>query len=79
MYKYAEGCLEFKNFLECTSVCDNILTNSEHKEDPIIIKSKVLKGKAEFHSYKRKLQYLLMNPNLRLTKEGRFNLLWMKY
>ena len=72
MFKYAEGCLEFKNFLECISVCDNILTNSEHEEDPIFIKSKVLKGKAEFYSYKRKLQYLLLNPNIRLTKEGRF-------
>ena len=72
MFNYAEGCLEFKNFLECISVCDNILTNSEHKEDPIFIQSKVLKGKAAFFCYKRKLQYLLMNPNLRLTKEGRF-------
>lgn len=36
-----------------------------------MMQSKILKGKAWFYSYKRKLQSVLVNPNIRMTKEGR--------
>ena len=69
---YAKGCLEFKNFFECIEVCDLILKAEEDQSIlSIMIYSKITKGKARFYSYKRKLYYILVNANIRETKEGR--------
>ena len=68
--KYAQGCLEFRNFFECIDMCDSILKDKKDKTD-IEIQAKIIKGKASFYSYKRKLQYITINPNIRAIKEGR--------
>ena len=62
--------MKFKNFFECIGVCDNILKTYKDKADSSLMQCKMLKGKARFYSYKRKLQHALENPNVRLTKEG---------
>lgn len=36
----------------------------------VMTETKVLKGKARFYGYKRKLMNILVNKNIRLTKEG---------
>lgn len=70
LLEYADGCLEFKNFFECIEVCNSIL-KTKTGSSSLIIRTKITKGKARFYSYKRKLQYILVNANIRVTKEGR--------
>lgn len=41
------------------------------KQESIMMQTDITKGKARFHSYKRKLQYILVKENIRVTKEGR--------
>ena len=67
LLQYAKGCLEFMNYFECIEVCDKILKNNE--DESITIQAKIVKGKARFYSYKRKLHYVLLNTNIRETKD----------
>ncbi len=71
LLQYANGCLEFKNYFESIEVCETIMKTTENSSSDIIEQAKITKGKARFYSYKRKLHYLLLNPNMRVTKEGR--------
>ena len=64
---YAKCCYEFKNFFECVETCDAIL---RRKEAETMMQTKVIKGKAKFHAYKRKLMEYVVNKNIRVTKEG---------
>ena len=38
--------------------------------DSVTIQTRLIKGKASFHVYKRKLQYFIVNDKIRPTKEG---------
>lgn len=67
---YANGCLEFKNYLECIETCDNILKTKEKQGSQVMMQTKILKGKARFYAYKKKFNHILANNNLRVTKEG---------
>ena len=69
LLKYSKCCLEFKNYLECIEVCDVIIKMKQGES--IMMQAKITKGKARFYSYKRKLNQILVNNNIRATKEGR--------
>ena len=67
---YANGCLKFKNYVECIEVCD-VIISTECNKSKLMLQAKITKGKASFYVYKRKLQYVLVNDNIITTKEGR--------
>ena len=63
--------MHFKNYSECIEVCDTILDIEQDKHsDSVILRARVIKGKASFHTYKRKLQYFTVNHMIRHTREG---------
>lgn len=62
--------MESKNYLESVEVCDSILKTKEKQRKFVMMQSKLVKGKARFYVYKRKLMHYLMNKNMRVTKEG---------
>lgn len=69
---YAFACLEFKNYLECAEICDVILQTEENDTNSdIMMKAMIAKGQARFYSYKRKLQQIVIDSNVRQSKEGR--------
>lgn len=71
MLRYANGCLEFKNYNDCIEVCDIVITAITNGTDPTSIEAKIIKGKAKFYVYKQKLQHILVNGNVVATPEGR--------
>lgn len=52
-------------------MCDTILSTNESNSNLLMMQAKVVKGKATFYSYKRKLSQILVNSNIRATEEGR--------
>lgn len=61
--------MEFENYFECIEVCDTIIKTKQ--DEDIIAQTKITKGKARFHSYKRKLHQFFVKSSIRATKEGR--------
>ena len=66
---YANGCLNFKNYLECIEICDSAIKSknciqNEGDSATKLIQMKIIKGKAQFYAYKRKLQYLIANDDI---------------
>ena len=65
--KYAEGCYKFGIYFEAAKFCSMIITNSDLDRE-LLDNAKLLKGKALFYSYQRKLLYLMEKKNL-MSKE----------
>ena len=58
--KYARGCYKLEYYLEVVVVCSDILANMPD-QDQLNNDVKLLKGKAMFHVYQRKMWYLMEN------------------
>ena len=68
---YSTTCLESKNYFECIEVCDKILAKKSEIDTDIMVQTMITKGKARFHSYKRKLQQHFVLNDITMSKEGR--------
>ena len=64
---YAEGCYKFGCYAEAAAECSEIITSSS-EDKQLRNQAKLLKGKALFFSYQRKIMYLMEKDSL-LNKE----------
>lgn len=59
--KYAQGCYEFKGYFESALVCSNVLETLSDSQKQLKCEMILLKGKAFFHIYQRKIWYVMEN------------------
>ena len=58
--KYAHGCYKFEAYSEAVVVCSEIIEGAEEKKhEELKHQAILLKGKAVFYNYQRKMQYLM--------------------
>lgn len=65
--KYAEGCYKLEFYAEAVTLCSNIFENSSDKQ--LCSRAKLLKGKAMFYDYQRKIMYLMEKKFLNKEEE----------
>ena len=59
--RYVQGCYKFEGYFEAFLVCSEIVESISDGQDQLMHEMKLLKGKASFHIYQRKIWYLMEN------------------
>ena len=59
--RYAQGCYELKGYFESVLVCSNVLETLSDSQEQLKYEMILLKGKASFHIYQRKLWHVMEN------------------
>ena len=61
--KYAEGCYKFECYEEVYCVCSKLIEYIDEYNEHIKCQANLLKGKAVFYSYQRKIMYYMVNKS----------------
>lgn len=70
--KYAQGCYKFESYSETSLVCSKIIENAKEKEHEKLKQQAILlKGKAVFYGYQRKIFYLMEKKQVLLRADER--------